>query len=67
MRLSKKIQKLMPYGRELILQGESTKDSHVKVAIRKRFDTQLALDDWLNKKREGIKAMLVSLETMIDR
>ena len=69
MRLSKKIQNLMPSGKELILQGDSIKinDRQIKVIIRKRFPTQVALDDWADKKRDGIKAMLVALEKIVDK
>lgn len=69
MRLSKKTQRLMPEGRELILQGDSVKinDRQIKVIIRKRFPTQVALDNWADKKRDGIKAMLIALEKIVDK
>ncbi len=55
MKIRKSVQKLMPYGVEVILQGETLSPVHVKVVIRKRFDRKLDADEWVEKKRDDMR------------
>lgn len=64
MKTRKSVQKLMPNGIELTLQGESTGAVCVKVIIKKSFNSKMKLDEYLEKKESRIKRAMISMENV---
>ncbi len=62
MKIRKSVQKLIPHGVEVVLQGESLSPVHVKVVIRKRFDCKFDADEWVVKKRDGMRKSITAVE-----
>ena len=64
MNINKKIQKLMPRGVELIIQGRTTKinDMDIKLVIRKRFAGKLQADHWYEDQEGDIKNVMGIVE-----
>lgn len=55
MNLTKKLQKLMPRGVELIIQGKTVKGHKIKIVICKEFPGKLQADQWYELVEEDIK------------
>ena len=65
MKIRKSIQKLMPRGIEVTLQGESTKGGHIKIRIKKNFDATREADEWIAEKKDNIRRSLAQVESSI--
>ena len=65
MKIRKSIQKLIPRGIEVTLQGESTKSGHVKISIKKQFDTTCEANEWFAEKKDNIRRSLAQVESSI--
>lgn len=64
MNINKKIQKLMPRGVELIIQGQIIKigNIYIKLLIRKRLSGKLQAEHWYNEQAEDIKNAMGVIE-----
>ena len=65
MKIRKSIQKLIPRGIEVTLQGESTKGARIKVSIKKQFDTTCEANEWFAEKKDNIRRSLAQVENSI--
>ena len=63
MKIRKSIQKLIPRGIEVTLQGESTKGARIKVSIKKQFDTIREANEWFAEKKDNIRHSLAQVES----
>ena len=64
MKINNKIQKLMPHGVELIIQGRTTKVNNldIKLIIRKRLSSKLRANHWYNDHKDDIKNIMGIIE-----
>lgn len=69
MKINNKIQKLMPHGVELIIQGRTTRinDIDIKLIIRKRFSGKLQADYWYGEQKANIKDAIARIESISNR
>ncbi len=69
MNINKKIQKLMPRGVELIIQGRTIKINNIdiKLLIRKKFSGKLNADYWYDKQMGDIKNVMGIVERIAMR
>ncbi len=66
MNIKKTIQKLMPSGRELILQGDAfVDDGTVRLIVRKRFINDLSAKAWYEEQKGCIRSTIASIENIL--
>ena len=64
MQLTKKFQKLIPYGTELIIQVSSKKG--LKVKIVRQFENNFSADQWFKKRELYLRNAFRNLEVLCD-
>ncbi len=62
MKLTKKFQKLIPYGTELIIQVSSKKGSKVKIV--RQFENNFLADQWFKKRELYLRNAFRNLEVL---
>ncbi len=69
MNINKKIQKLIPCGVELIIQGQTIKvgNMYIKLLIRKRFSGKLQAEHWYDEQKGNIKNAMGIIEVISKR
>ena len=65
MKIRKSVQILMPFGVELILQGETTGQPHIKLSIRKKFDTKREMEDYAKAHLVAIKKAMCLVDSAV--